>query len=285
MESPFTVDLQTWKSYWYHKAEVACSVVRVNLSQYPDNTVLSVQINNKLLQLGDGAVPDLVVQPLLLGLQSYSGEGSFAAYPRNKLPFELGLTAWLNTTFEPVKGEGHMIDAKLQLVPILFTFVYGFFAVHDARIHGATLDGNTTLLVTGDVGMTQLCQGLVVAMFCFTWLVTGCAVIAAFIWCAAHQRTRGSRAGVGEEHGADDLLGFCGALLFALPTIRTLWPLAPPGGTRLDILGIFAQLVCLSIAIVFLLIRRIVYDWPMYCISQDGRSASLGKRSAEVCLP
>lgn len=56
----------------------------------------------------------------------------------------------------------------------------------------------------------------------------------------------------------DDLLSFCGALLFALLAMRQLWPAAPPGSTMLDALCIFPQLLLVSFGILLLLTKNLL---------------------------
>jgi hypothetical protein len=55
-------------------------------------------------------------------------------------------------------------------------------------------------------------------------------------------------------HG--DILAFGSALLFALPTMRGLWPAAPSGGTLFDSLTIYPQLMLIAFALMLLLLKK-----------------------------
>jgi hypothetical protein len=246
---------------WFHKAELVCSMVFFgsyaqrtffNHARVHPNETLVVQVNAKHLKLKNGDVPEPLYLILDLGVQGHSGNNSFAAYPTNKMPFDLYIGAW------KVISNG----SATRRVPLLFELTYGFNPMFSVAptLHAPITLRDTMLLIRGQLYIDSLIVGLLDVLQTVMWVLAVATLFASFVWVWSPS-TRQHHP-LGEGRGAVDLLAFSGALLFALPQMRLLWPLAPPSGTRFDILHIYGQLACVSLAIVVQLIRRVMYDWP-----------------------
>lgn len=64
-----------------------------------------------------------------------------------------------------------------------------------------------------------------------------------------------------ERDTAMNILAFSGALLFAIPTMRSLWPAAPAAGTAFDISAVFGQLLVVGCSCGLLMIRILLWQF------------------------
>jgi len=247
-------DLQ---KFWQHTAELTCSLLLFGAYGDPHwygrarldpNTTLVWQINDVVKQLNNGNGTEAMVVPVRLGIQDYAGKNTLVNYPHSKLPFELFVSVALLDERGVVAGDQP---------GVLFELLHGYnamFYFDPLRAQAEPyLHQSTVLVVHAQLMMDGVSVALLYALLVVMWVVTAATVLATLVWCWSPV--------VGEEHGTHDLLAFSGALLFALPTMRQLWPLAPPGGTLFDIFGIYAQLLCIGVSIFAQLVRRMVTDW------------------------
>lgn len=118
--------------------------------------------------------------------------------------------------------------------------------------------GNTVVVYTsGTIVLRGTFQDFVVALNWIMWILSSLVLVVSACLCCWPWGSETVR-----SHSID-LLAFSGALLFAIPTMRTLWPAAPPAGTAYDIVGNYGQLLVVGCSCSLIIFRMVIYLlWP-----------------------
>lgn len=247
----------------HYKAEVTCvtnlfgnfSKTRsYSMANVPPSKQLVVKFEQgfRALNLKDGDMPEAVT--FLVGLNALPAR-SAAHYPNMVFNYSLPISAYLSN-----QTGGHETVA-----PLVLWLHLAYMPMYQVQENVCVRsDENTTLVVQGVLAIDTYSQSLLIAMQVFMWfmaLFTFAATLVSFVWRFMRNHDLSESVAL--------LLPFSGSLLFALPTMRGLWPAAPPSGTVYDVLNIYSQLMLIAFAVIlqlaFLVIEKIkgiVLAWP-----------------------
>jgi hypothetical protein len=259
-----TVDFST------RKAGLLCVVILWgNLTKPPTYTGLKLPQNQSLiidigltsLELADGAYPTLQELTIPLGSSRDQLQDSTLLYPHTQMSWGVKINAytWDNATDKLISGVPLTVSMSAYQLP-LFQVDISCTIVDETHQPGMFAQ----LTVSGTVALSIFSVRLLHGMQAAMWAMAGLAFVTTVWWAFREEKLR------------FDLLAFQGTMLFALPTMRQLWPAAPPGGTSADVMHIYAQLLLISCGIVILLLRML---FVMICaqpvIASRGGSGAL----------
>jgi hypothetical protein len=250
---------------------------------WPDNTLITYQ---------DGqAIPyvkfDTILDPTwrrrcttCMG-QGVASQGP-ARYPRTEMEFEMYFSVYLASENKLPRNKAGKAATTQKPVPFMVWIDLSSIPMISVTKKGCEWIDDTTVRVFGLISIAPLQASLVIASGVFMWVLTALTVLVAcgvVCSCTGIRRYVSScmdrraapipaaAAGGGKiamqddlelvmKHG--DILAFGGALLFALPTMRGLWPAAPASGTLFDALTIYPQLMLITVALMMLLAKKYV---------------------------
>lgn len=206
------------------------------------NTSLAVWIQNQRIQVVEGSYPGPVEVTLGLGQEGLQVPTHFHGdamwYPFVSLHFELWFMA-----FWTADNGGTALDLPL---PLAFTLTHSHIPMYQTsnpncvfgdRGIGASREWT---VVVGDIGINNIFKRYAIgALHVLTWALAVASFSMSIIWAVTEH--------IDLQY---DLLCFCGAFLFALPTMRGLLPAAPQAGLCYDLMNIHAQLWLISIGII-----------------------------------
>jgi hypothetical protein len=207
-------------------------------AQVPENSVLVVEYTeyaSARFQDGDNQIATTFSTGLKVDGTGHTGpqecHGS-TAYPSMRLQMSISPMVYIQgpQEWQPVPFVA-LLDGRRPLM----------FQVKEVNCT-PRMEPNAPLMLelTGVLSMDQLSRQLLYAMIVFMWVLVLCTLAATLWWLTE----------TADTSIKTDLLAFSGALLFALPAMRGLWPVAPQGGTGIDVLTIQAQLILLSFCII-----------------------------------
>lgn len=110
-------------------------------------------------------------------------------------------------------------------------------------------DNSTGFTITVSWQVVTALQRVLIAIIIIFWLLAAGMLAIAMVQFSAKEGWQ----------PPTDALAAAGALLFAFPTIRGFWPLVPPMGTSLDIIGLFAPMSVVALA-ALIIMGQVVSD-------------------------
>jgi hypothetical protein len=199
-------------------------------------------------------------------------------YPR--VSMEYGMLFSVSLTSDGTNASQKDADVVGEAVPFMVYLDMRSSPMYSVSQQWCEWVDETTVYVFGQITIADMPGSLAVATGVLMWGLTlltvlvafgvmgSCTGIRTYISSCKQAFADPSQAGaVGDnssttksdqtmimKHG--DILAFGSALLFALPTMRGLWPAAPPGGTFFDSLTIHPQLLLIAFALMLLLFKK-----------------------------
>lgn len=255
-----------------YTAELACrlwffgnyskppSFTRLDLSRlWPPNSQLVVEFTSSTsttLSNGENSQLHQFAVQLASDMDTYAE--SALMYPAMRLSFKLLLSAYVinDTTKDlvlPVR-DASVAPANIRQaappypqVPLSASLTANYMPLYEVeKLRCFQNEGRRMLVLTGVIVVDNLSRKLLVAMNVMMWALAASSFTACVWWILAPVGTATTY----------DLLSFAGALLFALPAMRGLWPAAPVGSTLLDLLCIWPQLMLISFGIIGVLAKN-----------------------------
>lgn len=252
----YTAELACRLSFFGNYAKPP-SFTRLDLSRlWPPDSQLVFEFTSSLyttLSDGEGSQLNQFTVQLASDMDAYAE--SALMYPAMRLSFKLMLGAYVinNTTKDLVLSVG---DASANIsqatppypqVPLSASLTANYMPLYEVeRLRCLQNKAQRMLVLTGIIVVDNLSRKLLVAMNVMMWALAASTFTACVWWIMAPVGTTTTH----------DLLSFAGALLFALPAMRGLWPAAPVGSTLLDLLCIWPQLMLISFGIIGVLAKN-----------------------------
>jgi hypothetical protein len=216
--------------------------------RYYSDALLQLEFNGQISQqLETGGRVQSVTFVIPLTPVPQRGLSIVAAYPGYLagLSFDVSVYQSLNFTS--------------ALIPLVVTFKHSHLPLHEVvgvqclllnYTSNGTSDVYPIVLFSGNVELDQLSVNLLLCTQICMWFVALGTLAAALLWVFSND----------SQGVACDMLAFSAALLFALPTMRQLWPAAlqAAGGTLADVMNVYAQLMLTALAIV-LQLGKVIY--------------------------
>lgn len=165
-----------------------------------------------------------------------------AGYPFIRLPFAFRLQAYLRQRGEP--GNVYI----LPQVPVMLRLSYGYLSMyHIERLQCLGRMPDHAVGIKGVVHIDKLTLRMVANVLNpAMWIMAVTVLCASIVWLF-----------IRHENAFIGLESVAASLLFALPTMRDLLPVAPQSGTRHDFVNIYAQLVLVGTAVFLALFKGI----------------------------
>jgi hypothetical protein len=235
----------------------------------PAGSTLVVQYNHfssSVFQDGNISKAETIVVPL--GDDNSMEEGT-AMYPDTKLSWELLLTAYTH--------RDSSVDDTIQLVPIIVSVQAQYIPMFQINNMSCKWSSdNSALNITGQITIDSTSYHLLIGMQGAMWAMAGSVFVVTVSWAIASPMIPASDVKY-------DLLGFSAALLFALPAMRSMWPVAPPSGTMSDVMHIYAQLLLVSFAIILQLGKFFFMLFVPQCSSTaDSNSLNICSKCSQI---
>jgi hypothetical protein len=231
----------SWGKYAYPAGN------RVRLAE--DETLV-MQLGTSSTSMKDGDALSIINVSLGLGIEGNRRKAGPSGYPYIKLRYEFFVHVYIQRNN----------PANVTHVPFLFLFEYSYIPMYDISQSKCVSFGGYShgFATVGNVSMNRVAKDLLTVLYIVMWFLAGLTAWVALVSVCI----RNTSEAVGDRLVSDrvGLLSYAAALLFALPTMRQLWPSAPPAGTIMDALTIYAQLILVGMAIVLLLLRRLYDD-------------------------
>lgn len=210
------------------------SYYRVNLL---DNQTLVLEFNGFApFKMNDGDLPQIVA--FNSGLNAVDRRGGYSTpdYPAMKLPFQVSVTAY-------IESKSRTGTSRYDPIPLILWLHHPYMPQYKVEIYTceAVYRRAYTVLLTGAVAINDLSRQLLIAMETVLWAVaalTFTMTVLTLLLCSL------------QPVSPETLLSFSASLLFALPTVCTLWPAAPPSSTVFDVLNIYAQVMLIAFAVI-----------------------------------